>query len=420
MAERIVGGLYFPTSIAFDAEGRVHVAESGLPFDGAPPGGRVLRVDHSRETSVIGQDLRAPVTGLLYYAGALYISEGGNPGRISRLTPDGVRACVIDGLPGLGNYHTNMAVIGPDGKLYFAQGAATNSGVVGLDAHDLGWLRRLPHHHDIPGIDVRLAGATFESVDPRTAEPGATTRTGVFLPFGTPGEPGQRIPGRVPCTAAVMRCNLDGSGLELFAWGLRSAFGLVFLPDGRLLATEQGPDARGSRPIGNAPDMLFEIVPDHYYGWPDFVAGIPVTDERFIPLHGPRPSFVLADHAALPPLARPLLCFPVNSAATKLAVLPLHAPRYPGQLLVCLFGDERPVAGPPGPRVGRKLARIDPSDWSLHGVEMGPFHRPIDVRVDPSGEHVYVLDFGEFELATGHVMAKAGSGALWRASLEEL
>jgi glucose/arabinose dehydrogenase len=217
-----------------------------------------------------------------------------------------------------------------------------------------------------------------------------------------------------------MRCNLDGSGLELFAWGLRSAFGLMFLPDGRLLATEQGPDERGSRPIGNAPDMLFEVVPGRYYGWPDFVAGVPVTDERFITSRGFRPSFVLADHASLPPLAHPLLCFPVNSAATKMDVLPSHAPRYPGQIVVCLFGDERPVAGPPGPRVGRKLARIDPSDWSLHNLEMGPFHRPIDVRVAPSGDHIYVLDFGEFELSTGHVKARAGTGVLWRASLGEL
>jgi glucose/arabinose dehydrogenase len=420
MAEKIIGGLHFPTSIAFDAEGRIHVAESGLPFDGAPPGGRVLNLDHSGGASMIGQDLRTPVTGLLFHSGYFYVSEGGNPGRISRLTPDGRSTNVVDGLPGLGNYHTNMAVAGPDGKLYFAQGAATNSGVVGLDAHDLGWLRRLPHNHDIPGIDVTLAGATFESVDPRIADSGAKTRTGVFLPFGTPGEPNQRIPGRVPCTAAVMRCNLDGSGLEMFAWGLRSAFGLLFLSDGRLLATEQGPDERGSRPIGRAPDMLFEVVQDRYYGWPDFVAGIPVTDERFVPSHGPRPSFVLADHASLPPLASPLLCFPVNSAATKMDVLPSHAPRYPGHILVCLFGDERPVAGPPGPRVGRKLARIDPSDWSLHELSIGPFHRPIDVRVAPSGEHFYVLDFGEFELATGHMTARAGTGALWRASLGDL
>src|SRR5262249_52383888 len=156
-------------------------------------------------------------------------------------------------------------VIGPDNKLYFSQGAATNSGVVGLDAHDLGWLNRLPHNHDIPGIDVVLAGQSFETPDPRVPGEGKTTRTGAFLPFGTAGEAGQRLAGKLPCTAAVMRCGLDGSNLELVAWGLRSAFGLLFLPDGRLLAADQGADDRGSRPIGNAPDVLFEVVAGRYY-----------------------------------------------------------------------------------------------------------------------------------------------------------
>jgi hypothetical protein len=32
----------------------------------------------------------------------------------------------------------------------------TNTGVVGLDAHELGWLRRLPHAHDLPGYDIAL------------------------------------------------------------------------------------------------------------------------------------------------------------------------------------------------------------------------------------------------------------------------
>ena len=41
MAERVTTGLHFPTSIAFDSQGRPWVAESGLPFDGAPRGGRV-------------------------------------------------------------------------------------------------------------------------------------------------------------------------------------------------------------------------------------------------------------------------------------------------------------------------------------------------------------------------------------------
>ncbi len=76
--------------------------------------------------------------------------------------------------------------------------------------------------------------------------------TGAFCPFGQSAPPGRRLPGQVPATAAVMRCDPDGSGLELVAWGLRNAYGLCFLPDGRLLAVNQGPHDRGSRPIGNA------------------------------------------------------------------------------------------------------------------------------------------------------------------------
>ena len=37
--EVVAEGFSFPTSIAFDDDGLVYVAESGLPFGGAAPGG---------------------------------------------------------------------------------------------------------------------------------------------------------------------------------------------------------------------------------------------------------------------------------------------------------------------------------------------------------------------------------------------
>src|SRR5262249_28411971 len=156
-------------------------------------------------------------------------------------------------LPEPGNYHTNMVVFGPEGKLYFSQGAMTNTGIVGLDAYQLGWLRRLPHAHDLPGYNIILAGVNAETPNPLAHGRREWTRTGAFVPFGTSTEQGQAVQGQLPCTAGVMRCNADGSDLELVAWGLRNAYGLGFLPDGRLLATDQGADDRGSRPVGNAP-----------------------------------------------------------------------------------------------------------------------------------------------------------------------
>lgn len=73
------------------------------------------------------------------------------------------------------------------------------------------------------------------------------------------------------------------------------------------------------------------------------------------------------------------------------------------------------MTAPAGPRVGRGIARLDPTDWSLHPIVAGPLSRPIDVRFDPAGDALFVLDFGQFEMhAERGVVAEAGSGKLWR------
>ncbi len=409
-------GLDFPTSVAKGSDGALYVAESGLAFGGAAPGGRIVRIGGDGRCETMLDGLAAPVTGLTAQGEGFYISEGGAPGRISRWAPGARRETILDGLPGGGNYHTNMVAVGADGWLYFGQGAMTNSGVVGADAIDLAWLRRLQHPVDIPGHDIVLAGAVFETADPR--EEGARASTAAFAPFGDAAASGARISGSLPCTAAVMRCRPDGSSLELVAWGLRNPFGLGFLPDGRLIATDQGADDRGSRPIGHAPDLLFEVRPGAWYGWPDYVGGVPVTDPGFRPARGPQPAFLLAGHEHLPPPEAPLFAFAVNAAATKFAALPAGAPRWPGQLVVAIFGDEKPMTAPAGPRVGRGLLRLDPNGWSAHPLELGPFDRPIDVVADDGGASLLVLDFGHFEMReAGALDARAGTGRLWKLRL---
>jgi glucose/arabinose dehydrogenase len=412
--EQLAEGLDFPTSAAFAADGALYVAESGLPFGGARPGGRIVRIGPGGSSTSVLEGLRAPVNGLVWHDGGFFISEGGFPGRISRWTPGGERHTVLDGLPGRGNYHLNMVAIGPDGWLYFSQGAMTNSGVVGLDAYDLAWLKQLPHPCDLPGLDVTLAGEVFDTPDP--FEPGAHAATAAFAPFGDTSASRARLSGQVPCTAAVLRCRPDGSQLTLVAWGLRNAYGLGFLPDGRLLATDQGADDRGSRPIGNAPDGLYVVERGAWYGWPDFVCGRPVTDPAFRPQRGPQPRFILAGHEMLPPPRRPVVEFAVNAAATKFAVLPQHK-RWSGQLIVAVFGDEKPMTAPAGPRVGRGLMRIDPRDWSQYALPAGPFERPIDVVATPDRQ-LLVVDFGHFEmLGERGLEATPGSGKLWKIKL---
>ena len=395
----VAANLNFPTSLALDDRGGIYIAESGLPFDGAPAGGRVLGVAPDGGLECLLDGLRAPVNGVSFDRGWLYISEGGKPGRITRYQIDtGDWQVVLDGLPGFGNYHTNRAVIGPDGKLYFSQGAMTNSGVIGPDSGDLAWLREVSHNCDIPGFDVVLAESA----------------AGAFAPFGAVNETGRRIPGRVPCTASVMRCDPDGGHLELVAWGLRNAYGLGFLADGRLLATDQGSDDRGSRPIAHCPDFLYQVLPGAWYGWPDFMGGQPLTAACFRPTDSPAPEFLLANHAELPAPQAPLLEFPVNACAVRFAQVPPRFTRFAGHLIVALFGDEIPMTARSGPRVGRKLVRVDPDGWSVHAVGPTALHRPIDVAFDSSGA-AYVLDFGQFEMTPEMgVEARAASGCLWR------
>jgi Glucose / Sorbosone dehydrogenase len=415
----IAEGLNFPTSIAFGPDGAIYVAESGLPFGGAPLGGRVWRI-HDGERTCLVEGLRPPVNGLIFHESRLIISEGGHPGRISSFDlAQSDLSTLIDGLPGFGNYHTNMTVLGPDGKLYFSQGAMTNSGVIGLDSHDLGWLRYVPHNCDIPGYDIKVRELPFATRDPRRDGP-ATTETGPFAPFGTVHPEGFAIAGRVPCTSAVMCCNPDGSDLELVAWGLRNAYGLGFLPDGRLLATDQGADARGSRPLANCPDALFEILKGAWYGWPDFVCGRPVNAPEFGVPDATPVEFVLLNHSELPPPQHPLFEFEINCAAVKFDIIPEVNSTYGGQLLVALFGDERPMTGPVGPRVGRSLLRVNTDGWTSHPVHADELLRPIDVRFGPD-DLAYVVDFGHFEITPDKGLnARAGTGRVMQLEINAL
>jgi len=241
--------------------------------------------------------------------------------------------------------------------------------------------------------------------------------TGAFVPFGTTTAPGLRIPAALPCTAAVLRCDLDGTSLTLVAWGIRNAFGLGFLPDGRLLAVDQGPDDRGSRPIGAAPDLLYEVKAGHWYGWPDYIGGVPVTDPRFRPTRGEQPTFLLTDHRLLPPPEPAVVEFEPHAAATNFAVAPRRGSgTLAGRLVVPLFGDEAPMTAPAGhPRVGRGLVFIDPADWSVSRLTDSPkLNRPIDVGFAPEDGALHLLDFGQFEMSDTGVQAQAGTGRLWR------
>jgi hypothetical protein len=403
----VVSDLNIPTSIVFDSSGRLYVAESGLAFGSAPTGGRVFQILENGTRRCIVENLRPPVNGLSVYKNDLYISEGGNPGRISVVDINTLqRETVIDNLPGGGNYHTNMAIMGDDGWLYFGQGALTNSGVVGPDSAMMPWLKEVRHPCDIPGCDISLSGWNGRSENEEVS-------TGAFQEYGIEGRAGQTIKGALPCTAAIMRCRPDGSALELVAWGLRNPYGISFNRQGDLIAIDIGINDRGSRPIGNVPDCLYQVKQGQWYGWPDFAAGIPVTAKDYKPQRGPlagqTPSFLLGNHEQLGAPAKPLHTFVKHAAPTKFCFEP-NANR----IVLAMFGDKLPVTGPPGPRAGRCVGRLDMATGKKEILLGHTFSRPIDVCFGPDNS-LYVLDFGHYEMRSpAKLDTTAGSGVLYK------
>jgi hypothetical protein len=224
--EAVATGLTFPTGVVEDGQGRPHVVESGYCYGEVWTTPRLLRIEAGGEPVPVASGGRnGPWNGVAFHEGAFFVAEGGvlEGGRILRITPEGRTTTLVSGLPSQGDHHTNGPAIGPDGRVYFGQGTATNSAVVGTDNASFGWLARNPRFHDVPCQDVILAGRNFRTDDPLPTGRGRVS-TGAFSPLGVETRPGQRIEGRVPCSGAVLRVPPDGGEVELVAWGFRNPF----------------------------------------------------------------------------------------------------------------------------------------------------------------------------------------------------
>jgi|SoiMethySBSTD1v2_1073268.scaffolds.fasta_scaffold09931_7 glucose/arabinose dehydrogenase len=435
--ELFASGLTFPTSIAFDDAGNIYVTEAGYSYGEVFTTPRLLELRAGRAPRVVASGDNGPWTGVAFHGGAFYVAEGGTGrgGRIVRIGRDGSITSLVTGLPTLGDHHTNGPLIGPDGKLYFSTGTATNSAVVGEDNAQFGWLKRHPEFHDVPCQDVVLTGVNFKTPNPLTPDEDDSASTGAFSKFGDKTAAQQVITGKVPCSGAVMRVALDGGPIELVAWGFRNPFGLAFGPDRKLYVTDNGYDDRGSRPVFGAGDVLWQVQPGTWFGWPDFSEAHPIFED---PVWGDHyrvpgkdtPPRLLARHPSRPPPATAI--FPVHASADGLDFSRSAAFGYPGQAFVALFGDEAPATGKTLEPVGFKVVRVDVTngviaDFAVNRAKhKGPasksggsgLERPVAVRFDPSGRSLYVVDFG---VLTHHERAEPvqGTGTVWRITRSE-
>lgn len=435
--EAVATGLTFPTAVTFDDQNRPHVIEAGYSYGEVFTMPRLVRVEPDGSLTEIargttGKENNGPWTGVLFHNGAFYLAEGGvtEGGKILRITPDGTITPLIENLPTRGDHHTNGPAIGPDGKLYFGVGTATNSGVVGIDNYRFGWLPRFPDFHDMPAKDVTLAGRNYTTTNPLTSDPDDEVTTGAYVPFGTETEEGQVVPGATPGNGAVYRIPLDGGEPELVAWGLRNPFGLAFAPDGSLYVTENSFDVRGSRPVWGTGDVLWRIdpqAPPLWYGWPDYHAGRPLTDvDHYKAPDEPAPGFVLAEHPNDPP--NPAAVLGVHASANGLTVSRSEAFGHVGQVFIADFGDMAPAVGKVLAPVGYNVVVVNPDTGVIDAfavnrgeingpaskLNTGGLERPIDVSFDNSGEALYIVDFGVMTMNGNTPQPRENTGVLWR------
>lgn len=394
-AEVFVQGIDAPSSIVFTEDGDIFIAESGYVSDRP----RILLL-RGEQFEVFSEGFESPITGINYRNRILYVSH---KGRVTTIGFNREKHTIIAGLPSLGDHWNSIVAFGNDEKIYFGQGTVTNSGVVGED--NKYWLGERPFLHDYPGGYIILNGQNFETTNVLTGS-NEIVRTGAFSPYGVPNLPNEVRKGIVKASGSILRANLDGTDLELYAWGFRFPGYIRFDRINRLFTTNQGYDSRGSRPIANAPDEFHQIRQGLWYGWPDYAGGEPVTSSRFQQEGRRRNEFLLTNHPNVPP--RPFATFQPNSYVYGFD-FNYNAEFGPyGDAYVAEFGGGGRIEdGEPTPYAGRghRISRVNMDTGGITTFAInrsgfpssitgeGGFGRPVEVVFGPDGA-MYVVDMG--------------------------
>lgn len=424
--EAVASGLTYPAALTFDEQGQLYVVESGYSYGEEFLVPQLLKIDKNGQRSVVakGQN-NGPWNGLTYHEGSFYVVEGGvmEGGKILKISREGTITALVEGLPSFGDHHTDGLVI-HNGYLYFSQGTATNSGVVGKDNYDFGWLSRNPQFHDIPCRDVVLRGKNYESSNVLKPNEGKV-QTGAYVPYGTPTSEGQIIRGQLPCSGALFRIPLQGGPMELVAWGFRNPFGIAVWKE-KIYITDNAFDVRGSRPAWGSGDMLWEVQHGMWYGWPDFSGGIPI--ESLKPPGKAKPEPVLKEYPNEAP--KPIATLGVHSSSNGIDFCRSDGFGYKGKAFIAQFGDMAPQVGKVMAPVGYKVVMVDTengviNDFAVNkGRKNGPasyqnaggLERPVSLKFDEAGEALYVVDFGVMKVTKKGSQPVKETGVIWKIS----
>ncbi|WP_228351431.1 PQQ-dependent sugar dehydrogenase [Variimorphobacter saccharofermentans] len=412
--EVFIQGLDAPSCIAFDQSGNLYIGESG--YITKEPS--ILK--YNGQFSRITDGFYPPLTGICIHNEDIFVSHHCT---VTVIKKDGTRKNIISGLPSQGDHWNSNVTIGMDNKLYFGQGTATNSGVVGNDNH---WVSDCPYLCDFPGSYVMLNGQNYktENIFSQVHE---YVETGAFSPYGIPNIPYETRKGILKASGSILRANLDGSGLELVAWGLRFPTYVKFDHSNNLYAANQGYEVRGSRPIANAPDEFQLIKQGVWYGFPDYAGGEPVTLDRFRPDGKHQPQFLLVNHPNTPP--HPYAIFPPHSYITGFDFNYNEDFGPIGDVYIAEFGmggrlpnqDVSPYSGR-----GHKVSKIDMDTRGITTFAMnkagfsssitrgGGLSRPVDIAFSPEGD-MYVVDMG-INSISNYSYYYPNTGVVWKIS----
>lgn len=172
-----------------------------------------------------------------------------------------------------------------------------------------------------------------------------------------------------PLNATILRSQPDGSGLEVYASGMRNPFDLAFDGAGNLFATDNGCDPPACI---DAPEELNYVIQGAHYGFPDNV-GAPPADSG---TQGPIATFG-----------------PHTSANGLIVYQGTMFPEWQGHLFVALFGSYLEGFTDVGHRVLRvELNQEGESFQSTAHPFVEGFARPLDLVVAPDGS-ILVADF---------------------------
>jgi glucose/arabinose dehydrogenase len=463
----IARGLTAPSAIAFvndegEFKGSILVAESGVGSElpriyGWTPEGTYFSI-FPRGTrlpsfGILPQwsEFRGPIGGMAVSQGRIFVTHRDSKGRgvVSSIGFDGSITTLMANMPAEGDYSLTDIIVHPtSGRLFFGIGSATNSGVVGLDDWQIGWVDKHPQFCDLPANNLKLLGNKFFTRNPRAGLFGGDDNvgTGPFQPFASSTQLRiRKAPDEKP-TSAIYSIAPTGGDLRLIASGIRLPRGLAFDEYANLFATNDGMELRGTRPVKDDPDSLLKIIPNTWYGFPDFSADLqPISDARFQPPAEiiirsgyPELSFLI-DHASSglssPASYRDTLLFgtflPLSGAA-KMDFAPANGNfhDYRGSAIVALSGDRAPFATD-GQKLraqpsGYKIVRVDLDgrrvEEFIHNTELVPesklhhsgeaLERPVDVKFGPDGK-LYILDYGRMEVRNGREKLVPGSGRIF-------